>query len=94
MKIVLLVACIATGWMCPATGLACSASFDPYIALESVAPADGTEGFPRDGSIGIQLRIWPTDITRNFGRDFSVPVSRVCDGVEVAGNLEKRQTCA
>jgi MYXO-CTERM domain-containing protein len=69
-----------------ARALACGIPEEPYRTVDSVEPSDGSNGFPRDGAVRIQLKPWPQHTQNGM---LSVQVSRVGDAEAVAGKLEQ-----
>jgi len=90
MRTLLLFGSLAVVWLSADSARACSAQPQPNLTIESVAPADGAQSFPRNGAIQIRLKVWPVDLNveESDHSVLTIRVSRVADGVEPPGTLD------
>jgi MYXO-CTERM domain-containing protein len=90
MRSLLLFGSLAVVWLSAESARACGAQPEPNLTIESVAPADGARGFPRNGAIQIQLKLSPVDLNVEEPDHsvLTIRVSRVADGVESPGTLD------
>lgn len=86
---ILAVSCAAAMWLTGAVALACGTTAPSYSTIKTIAPPDGTTGFPLDGTVRVELLDhWVDANGGHYSPPFHLTVTRIDSGEVVPGAID------